>query len=182
MTLESALIPLPSEITMPFSGFLVQRGELILPLVILMGAFGNLLGSLIAYGIGYFLEETIVINMLHKYGKFFLITGEEYDKATGWFQKYGDGVVFFSRVLPGIRTFISLPAGICKVNLWRFSVYTLVGSLVWSTTLTLIGFYLGENWQRLERYFRQFELLIATLLVLAFLWYLNHKLRIIKIF
>lgn len=182
MTLESALIPIPSEITMPFAGFLAQRGDLIWPIVILTGAFGNLFGSLLAYGLGYFLKDSLILTLVTKYGKFLLLTREEYDSAASWFQKYGDGVAFFSRLLPGVRTFISLPAGMYKIDLWRFSVYTLVGSLIWSTVLTFVGFYLGENWQSIEGYFREFELVIAIVLLLGVLWYVNHKLKIVKIF
>src|SRR3990172_9410769 len=108
MTLESALIPLPSEITMPFAGFLVQQGKLNFWLVVFAGAFGNLVGSLLAYGLGFYLEEHIIIKLVKKYGKFLLVTEHDYLKGVHLLKKYGDFVAFFSRLLPAIRTFISL--------------------------------------------------------------------------
>src|ERR1035437_6792416 len=118
MTLDSALLPIPSEVTMTFSGFLVNQGQLSFILVVLVGAFANLFGSIIGYYIGYFLEESVIVSFIKKYGKFILITEHDYTKATHWFNKYGNSVVFFSRLLPGIRTFISLPAGLAEMNIW----------------------------------------------------------------
>src|SRR3989338_4474576 len=181
MTLESALIPIPSEITMPFSGFLVSRGELNFILVVFVGAFANLVGSIIAYYIGYFLEETVIVGWIKKYGKFLLLTVDDYEKSRHWFQKYGNEIVFFSRLLPGVRTFISLPAGLAEMNIWKFSFYTFIGSLIWSALLTYIGFYLGERWNQLEPIYRKFEILISITLLSLVLWYINHKLKIIKL-
>ena len=180
MTLESALIPLPSEITMPFSGFLVQQGKLNFWLVVLIGAFANLVGSLIAYYIGYFLEETVIVGWIKKYGKFLLITVDDYEKSRHWFLKYGNSIVFFSRLLPGIRTFISLPAGLAEKNIWKFSLYSFLGSLIWSALLTFVGVYFGENWHALEPYYRKFEYLIIAIMIIFVLWYVNHKLKFIK--
>jgi membrane protein DedA with SNARE-associated domain len=146
----------------------------------LVGAFGNLIGSLIGYYIGYFLEENIIISLVKKYGKFLLITEHDYTMSRNWFNKYGNAVVFFSRLIPGVRTFISLPAGLAEMNIWKFSIYTFLGSLLWSGFLTYIGFYLGSRWKDLEGYFRKFEVLIVVLLVVAVLLYINYKLKIIK--
>ena len=182
MTLESALIPIPSEITMPFAGFLVQRGELNLLLVILTGAFANLFGSLIAFGLGFYLEEHVILKLLKKYGKYLLLTTAEYERSLKWLSKHGDQVAFFSRILPGVRTFISLPAGLSEMNIFKFSIYTFLGSLIWSAFLTYVGVYFGENWHALEPYFRKFQILIAATLILLALLYLNHKLEIMGIF
>lgn len=181
MTVESALIPFPSEVTMPFAGFLVARGELLFIPVVLTGALGNVVGSLIAYGLGYFLEETILVGLIKRYGKFILFTEHEYDRSCRWFNKHGNGIAFFSRLLPAVRTFISLPAGIFEMNIYRFALYTFFGSLLWSLLLTSIGFYLGENWGLLKRYFRQFEIVIAALLIVTALWYINHKLKLVTL-
>lgn len=180
MTLESALVPIPSEVTMPFAGFLVGQGQLSFLLVVLSGAFGNLVGSLIAYAIGYFLEETVILKLVRSYGKFLLISEHEYEVSMSWLRKYGDRVAFFSRILPAVRTFISLPAGLSEVSIWKFSFYTFVGSLMWSTALTYLGVYLGKNWNTLEPYYRKFELAIAGLLIIGVLYYVNHKLKIVK--
>ena len=182
MTLESALIPIPSEITMPFAGFLVQRGELNLLLVILTGAFANLFGSLIAYGAGFYLEEHVILKLLKKYGKYLLLTTAEYERSLKWLSKHGDAVAFFSRVLPGVRTFISLPAGLSEMNVFKFSLYTFLGSLIWSAFLTYVGVYFGENWHALEPYFRKFQIAIVATFIFLALIYLNHKLEILGIF
>ncbi|MBI2621693.1 MAG: DedA family protein [Candidatus Levybacteria bacterium] len=181
MTLESALIPLPSEITMPFSGFLVQQGKLNFWLVVLAGTFGNLVGSLIAYGIGYYLEEHVILKWIRKWGKLLLLTEHEYERSLRWLRKYGDAVAFFSRLLPAIRTFISLPAGLSEMNVWKFSFYTFVGSLLWSIALTYIGVRFGSQWDKLEPYFRQFQIALGAIFVIGLLWYINHKLKIIKL-
>lgn len=181
MTLESALIPIPSEITMPFAGFLVQQGKLNLYAVILAGAFANLIGSLIAFGLGYYLEENLILKLIEKYGKFILINRKEYDHSMHWFRKYGESVAFFSRILPAVRTFISLPAGLSEMNIWKFSLFTFMGSLIWSTFLTLVGVYFGSKWNVLEPYFRKFNIALAVLFILAVLWYINHKLKLLKL-
>ncbi|MFH1833127.1 MAG: DedA family protein [Candidatus Levyibacteriota bacterium] len=180
MTLESALIPIPSEVTMPFSGFLISKGTLSLIPVILAGAVGNLIGSLIAYAIGYYLEENVILSLVGKYGKFILMTKSDYLKSVAWFKKYGNSVVFFSRLLPAVRTFISLPAGLAEMNIWKFSIYTFVGSLIWSALLTMVGVYMGDNWHALESYFRKFDFLILGIAIFAFAFYINHKLKILK--
>lgn len=181
MTLESALLPIPSEVTMPFGGFLAQGGHLNFWLVVFVGTLGNLIGSLIAYAIGFFLEESVVLNLVKKYGKFILVSEHEYNRAVSWFAKYGNPITFFSRLLPAVRTFISLPAGLAEMNIWKFSLYTFLGSAIWSTFLTWIGFYLGSKWNAWEPYFRKFQLAIIVVIVLGILWYINHKLKIIKL-
>jgi len=181
MTLESALIPLPSEITMPFAGFLVQQGKLNFWLVVFAGALGNLLGSLLAYGLGFYLEEHIILRLIRKYGKFLLLTEHEYERSLHWLRKYGDAVAFFSRILPAVRTFISLPAGLSEMNIWKFSFYTFLGSLIWSILLTYIGVRFGSEWDKLEPYFRQFQMVLGAIFLIFILWYINRKLRIIKL-
>lgn len=180
MTLESALIPIPSEVTMPFAGYLVSTGKFSFIAVVFVGALGNLVGSWIGYAIGYFLEETIIVSLIRKYGKFILVSIDEYKHSLRWFNKFGDKIAFVSRVLPAIRTFISLPAGLAEMNFWKFSVYTFLGSLIWSFVLTYIGFYLGSKWESIGGYFHKFDLILAVLLIFAILFYVNRKLKIIK--
>lgn len=180
MALESALIPIPSEVTMPFAGFLVSQGKFSFVAVVIIGAIGNLVGSWIAYALGYFLEEIIIVSLIKKYGKFTLITIDEYNHSLKWFNKFGDKIAFFSRILPAVRTFISLPAGLAEMNFWKFSIYTFLGSLIWSAVLTYVGVYLGEKWESIGGYFHKFDLILAILLIFAVLFYINHKLKIIK--
>lgn len=175
MALESALIPIPSEITMPFSGFLASTGKLSLVAVILVGTLANLVGSYIAYYLGYFINEKTLLKLVKKYGKFILVSEHEYEKANSWFVKYGDKIIFISRLLPGIRTVISLPAGVFKMDIKKFTLYTTVGCLIWSSLLAYFGFILGENWQSLETYYRKFEIVIVILMVICAVWYIqNH--------
>jgi len=180
MTLESALLPIPSEITMPFAGFLASQGLLNFWAVVTIGAIANLFGSLIAYGIGFYLEENVILNIIRKFGKFVLVTEHDYTRAVSWFKKYGNSIAFFSRLLPAVRTFISLPAGLSEMNILKFSIYTFLGSFIWSTILTYVGFTLGKNWHSLEPYYRKFEFGIAVLLIFGVLFYINHKLKIVK--
>ncbi len=180
MVLESALIPVPSEVTMPFAGYLVSRGDLSFAAVVIVGALGNLVGSWIGYAIGYFLEETIILSLIKKYGKFILVTVDEYSHSLKWFNKFGDKIAFFSRMLPAVRTFISLPSGLAEMNLVKFSTYTFLGSLIWSGVLVYVGVYLGQKWQTIGGVFHKFDLIIFSLLVFGVLFYVNHKLKIIK--
>lgn len=175
MTLESALIPIPSEVTMPFAGFMVSQGTLVFWLVVLVGALGNLVGSLIGYYIGYFLEESVLLRLIRRFGKFVLISEEDYTKSASWFNKYGNRVVFFSRLLPAVRTFISLPAGMFKMNIWKFSLYTFLGSLIWSGLLTYIGFYLGSKWETLGPIFSKLHYVIIALVLILIGYFIYRK-------
>ena len=177
MTLESALLPIPSEVTMPFAGYLAQTGILSLPLVILVGAIGNLVGSLIAYAIGYFLEEKVILRLVEKYGKFILLSKHEYVRAVDWYKKYGSGITFFSRLLPAVRTFISLPAGLAQMNIWKFSIFTFLGSLLWSSVLAYIGYYLGKHWESIAPIYNKFQLVIVVLVVILVGYYIYRKLQ-----
>lgn len=175
MAAESALIPIPSEVTMTFAGYLASVGKFNLYIVIFTGAFANLVGSWLAYWLGFWGEKAIVLQLIKKYGKFILISEHEFHKSEQWYRKYGDAITFFSRILPVIRTFISLPAGIARMNFWKFSVFTFVGSLIWSAFLTYIGFALGKNWNSLHPYYQKFEYLIVGGGMLLVIYYIYHK-------
>lgn len=177
MAIESALIPLPSEIIMPFSGFLVSQGRFDFWLVGLCGAVGNLLGSWIAYSIGYFAEGVVVRRLVAKYGKFVLLSEEELEKSERLFRKYGDAIVFFSRVLPAVRTVISLPCGIAKLPFIKFTVLTFLGSLIWSYFLAYLGVLLGENWEILRPIFRKFDLAIVAATIIIVGWYIYYHIK-----
>lgn len=177
MTAESALIPIPSEVTMPFAGFLAGRGFMNFWFAVFVGAFANLVGSLIAYYLGYYKGEEWVRFAIKKWGKWLLIKESEYDKAKEWFLKYGQIVAFSSRLLPVVRTFISLPAGIAKMNVTVFSIFTFIGSFFWSLFLAWLGLKLGENWLSIEPYFRKFQFLIIGLFVLGVAFYIKKQLE-----
>lgn len=177
MAIESALIPLPSEIIMPFSGYLASIGRFDLNLVALMGAIGNVLGSLVAYAIGYWGHEKLVRRFIRRFGKWILITEDELDETEKLLHKFKDLVVLGSRVVPGIRTVISLPCGFAKLPLGRFIVLTFIGSLVWSYFLAWIGFVLGENWDSLGPYFHKADVAVVVLIIAAVLFYVYHKIK-----
>ncbi len=180
MTAESALVPIPSEITMPFAGFLVGLGKLNFYVVVLVGALANLTGSLLAYALGFYAQESVVHRLVEKYGKYLLITLEEVKRSEHWFQKHGGKIAFFSRLIPVVRTFVSLPAGMAKMDIWRFAIYTFLGSLFWSTFLAYLGLQLGKNWSVLESYFRKFDILIAFIVLGLVGFYVFHKVQKIK--
>jgi len=172
MTLESACIPIPSEIIMPFSGYLVALGRFSLLAVIFWGAIGNLIGSIIAYWVGVFGG----IPFIERYGKYVLISKEELDRSQRFFERHGSLSIFFSRLLPIIRTFISFPAGIARMSFSRFCLYTFVGSLFWSAILAYVGVFFGENWEVVGAYFRKFDWLIVILLVFVVIYFAYKKL------
>jgi membrane protein DedA with SNARE-associated domain len=171
MALESACIPIPSEVIMPFAGYLVWLEQFSFWAVILWGTVGNLLGSLIAYFVGFYGGRPLI----EKYGKYLLISHEEIDRAQNWFLKYGSWSVFFSRMLPVVRTFISLPAGMARMPLGKFALYTFLGSLPWSFVLTYVGVIMGENWSGLEVYFRKFDWFIIVAILALVGWWLSRK-------
>lgn len=168
MGVESMCIPLPSELIMPFAGYLVYLGEMNIWWAGVAGAVGCLWGSLVAYMIGYFGGRPII----EKYGKYILISQHDLQLADKWFIKYGDNTAFWSRLIPIVRTFISLPLGIAKVNIWKFSVYTLVGSFIWSVFLVFLGQKFGENWMILKNYFHEFDIVIGILIVVGAGWFI----------
>jgi membrane protein DedA with SNARE-associated domain len=172
MTLESICIPIPSEVIMPFAGFEVFRGNMTLWGITIVGALGNLFGSLIAYCIGLKGGRPL----LERYGKYILISHNELDRADHWFEKYGPEAVFICRFLPGIRTFISLPAGIAEMDLKKFAVYTLAGSLPWAFALGYIGVMLGPQWDTIKNYFNILDI-IVVIGVIAGIIYIAYQYR-----
>ncbi len=173
MGIESACIPLPSEIIMPFSGYLVFRGDFELFRTGLAGAFGCLVGSVPAYYLGLYGGRPLV----EKYGKYVLISHRDLDLADRWFERYGDWAIFFSRLLPVVRTFISFPAGVAQMNFTRFVIYTLIGSFPWCLGLAYIGMKLGEHWDTLGVYFHEFDIIIGVLIAMGVLYYVWHHLK-----
>jgi len=163
MTLESACMPVPSEVVLPFSGYLVWLGLLDLFLVVLVSSSACLAGSLIAYYVGALGGRPFLI----KYGKYLLISKKELDLADEWFSKYGDKIIFISRLLPVVRTFISLPAGIAKMEIKTFTLYTFLGSLPFCFLLTYIGVQLGPHWDNIIGFFDKIDLAIILILLAA---------------
>ena len=173
MAIESACVPAPSEVIMPFSGFLVYIGEFNIHIVSFAGALGNLSGSLLAWWIGARGGRPLI----EKYGRYILISKHDIDLADHFFQRYGKATVFFSRLLPVVRTYISFPAGIAKMPILPFSLYTFLGALPWCYFLTWIGILMGERWDVLRVYFRQFDVAIGIIILGGLVWYVWRHIR-----
>lgn len=173
MAIESANIPLPSEIIMPFAGFLVAQGVLNLYLAAVAGAIGCVLGSAFSYYLGAWGGRPLI----ERFGKYIFVSRRDLDMAENWFNKYGELTVFFGRLIPIIRTFISFPAGISKMNFSRFIIYSFLGSLPWSLALAFIGLKLGQNWENLRNYFRGFDVIILALIVIGIIWWIWRHIR-----
>ena len=170
MGIESACIPLPSEIIMPFSGYLVYTGRFSLWAVSVAGAVGCVLGSLVAYWAGMYGGRPFI----EKYGRYVLISRHDLDLADRWFARRGELIVFASRLLPVIRTFIAFPAGVARMNLTRFVAYTFLGSLPWCLGLAYVGLKLGEQWDKndtLKTWFHRFDFVIGIIGVVAVAWW-----------
>jgi membrane protein DedA with SNARE-associated domain len=176
MAIESACIPLPSEVIMPFSGYLVYTGQFNLWLVGIAGAAGCVLGSLVAYWVGMYGGRPFI----EKYGRYVLLSKHDLDLADRWFARYGEIIVFASRLLPVIRTFIAFPAGVARMNLTRFVVYTFLGSLPWCIGLAYVGQVLGEQWDKneaLKAWFHRFDFVIGIIGVLAVAWWIWRHIK-----
>lgn len=177
MAIESACIPLPSEIIMPFSGYLVYTGQFNLWLVALAGAIGCNVGSVIAYEIGYYGGRPLV----ERYGSYILLSRNELDWADRFFLRFGDVTVLISRLLPVVRTFIALPAGIARMPRLRFHIYTFVGSFPWCLMLAYLGMKAGQNWRYLGKYFHQFDKVIGAVILAGIIWFVwshwQHRMR-----
>lgn len=167
MAIESACIPLPSELIMPYAGYLTSQGVFKLFWAATAGAIGCNLGSVVAYEIGYFGGRPLV----ERFGKFVLLNEHDLDVADRFFHKHGAWAIFIGRLLPVIRTFIALPAGIAKMPRGRFHIYTFLGSWPWCFVLAYIGMKLGEHWNTLGKYFHRFDALIVAILLAGFAYF-----------
>ena len=174
MTLESACIPIPSEATMLFAGFNVADGRFSLWSVVLVGVLGNLIGSWIAYAVGYFGR----IELLERHGRALHISPAQLRRADRWFERWGAWAIFFSRMLPVVRTFISLPAGVARMPLGRFSLLTLLGCVPWVLALALVGRAARENWTEWRDALHYFDYAVAVAIVLAVVvWVVRRRRR-----
>src|SRR3954451_17276156 len=179
MAIESAMVPLPSELILPFAGFQVSDQSLIEPLtrgpwnfwiVVIAATIGNTIGSLIAYAIGAWGGRPF----LERYGKYILIRQHEIELADHFFDKYGSATASFSRLLPIVRTFISFPAGVARMDLKKFIIYSTAGAFIWSALLVQLGVTLGQNWKQIRASLEPFDLLIAVVvfvLIGLFIWW-----------
>ena len=173
MALESACIPIPSEVVMPLAGSLVLDGTFDLFWLTIAGTIGNLIGSVAAYWVGMRYGRAFVL----KYGRYVLLRKKHLDMAEAWFSRYGEATTFFSRVLPVIRTFISLPAGIARMNFKKFVLFTTAGSIPWNFALAYIGYSLGSNWESILGIFSAIDIIIVIAVIVIIAVVAFHYLR-----
>jgi len=173
MFVESCGVPVPSEVTMPFAGFLAATGQMSFWIVVIVGAVANLAGSLLAYWIGYVGGRPLIT----KYGKYILISHHDLDMADRWFSRHGELIVFLGRLLPVVRTYISFPAGIAKMNLKKFAIYTFLGVLPWSALFAWLGLQMGVNWEMIKTKLHNLDIAIAVLIIAAIAFYIWRKIK-----
>ena len=180
MAIESACIPLPSEIIMPLAGWMLISDKGLGPEYLVLagfcGAVGNVIGSLVAYGVGAWGGRPF----LYRWGKYILITSHDIERADRWFNKYGDRITFFSRLLPVVRTFISLPSGIARMNIGKFILYSFLGAFPWSIGLAYGGYLLGQNWEKIREVIRPFDIPIVAVFLVLVAFFVWHRLRALR--
>jgi membrane protein DedA with SNARE-associated domain len=167
MVLESMVFPVPSEAVMPFAGFLIVDGQFTFTGVIIASTLGSIVGSLLSYAMGYYGGKPFI----SKFGKYLLLDAHDLEITERFFAKRGELTIFISRFVPVIRHLISIPAGLGKMNLWKFSIYTILGAGLWNSFLTYVGFKLKENWQEVMVYSHTIDIVVVAVLGLAFLYY-----------
>ena len=178
---ESAFVPFPSEITMTFSGYLVGKGTLVFSEVVIVGFLGNMLGALFTYYLGRTKGYSWSLAAIRKWGQLFLIDEGEFKRVRAWFRKYGSPIVLVSRIMPVVRAFVSLPAGISQMSLVKFTILTSLGTFIWVFGLTYIGKSLGEQWLTIENYIGSLDRLVLLVLTafMAFILYKMIKRRLV---
>ena len=172
MFLESTMIPLPSELVMPFAGYLAYQGQFNFALVCLIASIGTVLGSLFSYYLGKYGGEPF----LEKYGKYFLINKDDLKKTHIYFHKHGEKTIFISRFIPVVRHLISIPAGIAKMDLKKFVLYTFLGGLIWNTFLAYLGYQLGKNWELVHEYTRPISYFMVGVIILGVIYFIYKHL------
>lgn len=171
MALESAAIPVPSELIMTFSGYLAYQGVFNFTAIVIIGAIGCTAGSMVSYWIGLKGGRPFI----DKYGKYFFLNHHHLEIAENWFAKYGDKAVFFSRMLPVVRTFISLPAGMGKYNFKKLVIFSFVGSLPWCFALAYLGFKLGPHWKNVITFFNGLDIVIVSAIIITIVYFWKLK-------
>ncbi|MGG6294608.1 DedA family protein [Leptolyngbya sp. AN02str] len=171
MFLENLFPPIPSELIMPLAGFTIAQGEMSFVSAIAAGVIGTILGTLLWYAAGRIYGERRLIELADRYGKWITVSGRDVETAIAWFNKYGAVAVLLCRLVPGVRTLISLPAGLAHMNLGLFLAYSTIGTVLWTTLLTVVGYVLGDNYEQVEQYLGPVSKIIAVAIVVGFgLW------------
>ena len=176
MFAENLFPPIPSELIMPLAGFTVAQGKMNFTLAVIAGVVGTILGAFPWYYIGKYFGEERLKHLADKYGKWITVSSRDIDKATRWFNRYGNKAVFFGRLVPGVRTLISLPAGLSEMHLGQFLIYSTLGTTIWVGLLTFLGYILGNNYELVDEYLGPVSKIVALVLVVSFVvWVVKRK-------
>jgi membrane protein DedA with SNARE-associated domain len=167
MFLENVFPPIPSELIMPLGGFTASQGKMTLPMVILAGTIGSVIGQLPLYYLGHFLGKQRLMRLADRYGKWLAVSGEDIQKSSSWFGRHGSKAVLIGRLVPGVRSLISIPAGICGMNLPKFLMYSAIGMGLWAGVLGYLGHLLGENYERVEKYMGPVTYVVLGVIVIG---------------
>jgi membrane protein DedA with SNARE-associated domain len=179
MFLDNVFPPIPSEVIMPSAGFAASKGQLLLSGVIIAGSFGSLLAAALLYWVGRKIPNQSIFNWVDRYGKYLFIKSEDVKKALDWFEKYGHRVVFFGRMVPAVRSLISIPAGMSHMPFWKFMLYSSVGTIIWTTFLACVGYYFGNNIELMQQIFSRvgYVIIVIVLILVAYFFYKKSKTR-----
>jgi membrane protein DedA with SNARE-associated domain len=177
MLVENLFPPIPSEVVMPFAGFLVVDGRFSLPGIILAGTLGSVLGALVIYYIGLWSNERVVRRFIRRWGKYFLLSEDDLDRALNVFDRYGEIIIFVGRLIPIIRSLISLPAGMQRMSMPKFLLFTTMGTAIWSGILGYAGVLLGENWEEILDIVDRYEKATAAVLIVLVVVFVGYRLR-----
>jgi membrane protein DedA with SNARE-associated domain len=176
MFLENVFPPIPSEVVLPLAGSLSLTGRFTIPLITIVGMLGSLTGAFLFYALGKWLGEVRLRNFVGKYGKYALLSVEDFDKSKGWFDKYDEWVIFFSRMVPIVRSLISIPAGVANMNLAKFSIYTILGTALWSFILSYAGRLLGEQWPVITDFINTYQNVVLAVALFAVVAFVTNRL------
>ena len=179
MFLDNVFPPIPSEVIMPSAGFAASKGQLLLSGVIIAGSIGSLVAAALLYWIGRKIPNQSLFNWVDRYGKYLFIKSEDVKKALDWFEKYGHRVVFFGRMVPAVRSLISIPAGMSHMPFWKFMLYSSVGTIIWTTFLACVGYYFGNNIELMQQIFSRvgYVIIAIVLILVAYFFYKKSKAR-----
>lgn len=175
MFLDNVFPPIPSEIIMPSAGYSASQGELLLVGVIISGCIGSLLAAAVLYWIGYKFSHEAIFRFVDRYGKFLFIKSEDVKKSLAWFEQYGHRIVFAGRMIPAVRSLISIPAGMSHMPFWKFMFYSSLGTIIWTTFLACVGFYFGENQELMQQIFSKVSHVIVAIVMIFIAWVLYRR-------
>ncbi len=177
MFLDNVFPPIPSEIIMPSAGFTASQGQLSLTGVILAGSIGSLIAAAVLYWVGRKISHETLFTWINLYGKYLFIKTEDVKKALDWFEKYGHRVVFFGRMIPAVRSLISIPAGMSHMPFWKFMTYSALGTVIWTTFLATVGYYFGNNTALMQQIFSNVGYVIVAIVILFLIYFWFRKIK-----